>query len=113
MSLVELIVGTAVCGYLALTLIGVVTTTSIVTFIDGAVGRKLQDPDPPWYYTFLGLLYLFMYMWAIGLVASQEGGKLNLTLGRVKHVVENGGLSVDEVVRLREACNILKETSRF
>jgi hypothetical protein len=114
MTLVDVLLIAIACGYMALTTIGVATTTSVTTFIDEAIGRKLRAvTPPPWYYMFLGLFYVFATMWAVGLVASQEGGKFKLTLSRVKYDIENGGLTPQEVGRLREACNILKETSRF
>jgi hypothetical protein len=97
-----------VCGYVALTIVGISTTLWIVDFINAATGRDLEKIEsPPWYYSILGVIYIFMYMWAIGFVSSLNGGRTKLTVNRAWEEINSGLLSPEETQRLHDACEEL------
>ena len=114
MTYIEAILLALACGYAALTIVGIATTLWIVDFINKSVGRNVGgEGPPPWYYYILGLFYIFVYMWAIGLVASREGGRTMLATKRAQDDMKGNNLSLEEKARLRDACETLKVTSRF
>jgi len=101
------------CGYLALTIMGMAVTLNVYNFVNNAVGREGSGDPPPGYSMLLGLFYSVVYMWAVGLVAMWSGGKTKLCLKRAEQTIQEGGLSPDEVRRLKAACEELEVTSQF
>ena len=100
-------------GYVALTFMGIFVTEGAQGFVTKAIGRDPIQISASPRVLFMGLVYVFAFMWAVGLVSTWERGRLDLYLKRAKQTVEDEDLSPEEIHSLRLACEELEETGRI
>lgn len=115
MTFLGLIMLVLTAGYVALTCMGVSVTLGAQDFVNDAIGRSTLEENPPLGHYLIALVYVVLYMWAVGLVATWKGGRTKLYLKRAEETAHDVSipLSAEEIHKLRAACDDLKETSQF